>query len=449
MSLESDFVTNNKKDMTESFLHYLWKYRMLNPGLAAVSGETITILYPGDHNRDGGPDFINARIRIGETVWAGNVEIHVSGSDWYRHNHQSDNAYDNIILHVVYNNDVVVTDRRNNPVTTLVVQGSFPVKIFERYEGLLRNRLWIPCEKLIGGLDPVHFERWAPSLAVERLEEKTGIIRKSWEECRNGWNEAFWRNLARCFGFKINASPFEMLAETLPLKILVKHRNSLFQLEALLYGQSGMLAEKFRDPYPVSLSKEFKFLGKKCSLQPLPGFLWQFLRLRPSNFPTVRIAQLAALIYTYEDLLGLVLGADTPGAIHEAFGIRASEYWDDHFMFDRGSVNHPKMLGSSSINLLILNFIIPFFFFYGKERGKPVYKEKGMQWLELIEGESNAEIGRLKKLGLAVDHALHTQALIQLKSRYCNRKRCLECRLFPWFFNHKGALRMSQSNTKK
>lgn len=421
--------------MTENFLHYLWKYRVLKSGLASSSGEPITILHPGEHNHDAGPDFINARIRIGETVWAGNVEIHVAGSDWYKHDHESDDAYNNVILHVVYNNDIVVTDRKNRPVATLVLQGAFPMEVLERYEDFLRNRLWIPCEKLIPSISPVHFDRWAPALVVERLEERTGIIRKSWEQCRYDWNENFYRNLARCFGFKINVPPFEMLAETLPLKILVKHRTKLFQLEALLFGQSGMLAGKFNDSYPRSLAEEFRFLKKKYSLQPVPVFMWQFLRLRPSNFPTIRIAQFAALIFSTDDLFDIVLKATSLDAIRKVFAVRASEYWDDHYIFDRPSSKKPKLLGSGSVNLLILNFIIPFLFFYGNERGQEVYKEKGLRWLEQLEGETNAETERWKKLGMTVEYALHTQALMQLKSKYCSRKRCLDCRLFPNFFS--------------
>jgi hypothetical protein len=233
--------------MTENFLHYLWKYRMLNSGLKTVMGDSIDILHPGEHNHDSGPDFINARVRIGDTVWAGNVEIHVSGSDWYKHNHPDDEAYDTIILHVVYIHDVVAEDRKGRPFPTLVLEGAYPERIFEKYDQLLRNRLWIPCEKLLPRTDPAHFTRWAPALALERLEEKTEVIRKSWESCRHDWNETFYWMLARSFGFKINASPFEMLAESLPYKIVVKHRLNLFQLEALLFGQSGMLNEEFSD----------------------------------------------------------------------------------------------------------------------------------------------------------------------------------------------------------
>jgi hypothetical protein len=415
--------------MTEEFLHYLWKYRLLDPELRTVSGEPLVVLHPGEHNRDGGPDFFNARVKINGTTWAGNVEIHVKASGWYKHRHQSDPAYDNVILHTVYEDDADIFRRSEEKIPTLVMKGHFPGYIYERYRDFQENINWIPCQAMIAGLDPFIFEQWIPALAVERLEEKNVLLKKSLEASKYDWEETFYRNLSRSFGFRINAQPFELLARSLPWKLLQKHRDSLFQLEALLFGQAGMLEQDFKEEYPSLLKKEYLFLKEKYSLQGIPCSLWKFLRLRPSNFPAIRIAQLACLIHQARDLFIPILESRDPGEMTDLFNVQASGYWDTHFLFGKWSAPKPKLLGIGSIRLVIVNLVVPFLFLYGEVKALPHYKEKGLSFLELLPPESNADLSRWAEIGIPAPDALHTQGLLQLKSLYCDKKRCLECRI--------------------
>jgi hypothetical protein len=418
--------------MTEEFLHYLWQYRLFDPDLVTDNGEPLTILHPGTHNPDGGPDFFNSRIRIGATLWAGNVEIHVKASDWFSHRHQDDPAYDNVILHVVYENDVPVTDRSNGVIPALTLRGMFPGGIYERYQSFRQNQSRIPCSQLIGGVPVIHFNQWAPALVTERLEGKTSHIRRSLETCSWNWNEVFYQSLFRAFGFKINALPFELLAKSVPFRILQKHRNSQFQLEALLFGQAGMLTGEFTEEYPQRLLKEYEFLKGKYNLAPIGPGLWKYLRLRPSNFPTIRIAQVCALLQRAEDLLSAMLDLNRPEEFRDLFLVAASGYWDSHFTFGRISGSRPRHLGAESAMLIVLNLAVPFLFLYGKEKGIPRVTDTCFSLLENIPGEINSITATWKELGMPVASALETQALLQLKLNYCDRRRCLECRIGAW-----------------
>jgi len=422
-------VEFNSNIMNEEFLHYLWKYRLLEPDLWTVSGEPLVVLHPGEQNTDGGPDFFNARIRLGGTIWAGNVEIHVNSSDWFRHKHQNDPAYDNVILHAVFENDAEVTLRENKELPTLVMKGTFPDTIYDRYRNFLDNRRWIPCAAVIGSMDPFLFEQYLPVVAVERLEERTRILKHSLEACQYDWDEAFYRNLARAFGFRINSEPFEMLAKSLPWKTLQKYRTNLFRLEALFFGQAGMLERNFTEVYPLLLQEEYRFMKEKHGLKPVPPGIWKFLRLRPGNFPTIRIAQLAGLIHQSDDLFGAVLRTNDPGELTDLFDVEASSFWSEHFIFEKLSVKNPKNLGISAARLLIVNLVVPFLFLYGEMKAQPACKEKGLSLLELLPAELNSEITKWKETGIPVTDALHSQALLHLKGNYCDKKKCLECRI--------------------
>ncbi len=415
--------------MNEEFLHYLWKHRLLEPELRTVSGEPLTIIHPGEHNKDGGPDFFNARLKINGTTWAGNVEIHVRSSAWYKHRHQHDPSYDNVILHIVYENDVDVKRRSEEKIPTLVMKGHFPGYIWERYRDFQENMHWIPCEAVINDADPYILEQWIPSLAVERLEEKILPMRRGLEETKFDWEETFYRNLAASFGFRINAHPFGLLARSLPWKLLQKHRTSLFQLEALVFGQAGLLGRDFMEDYPRLLQQEYRFLKEKYGLNEIPGSLWKSLRLRPSNFPAVRLAQFACLIWSSKDLFNSVLRSTDSREMNDLFGVQASGYWDTHFLFGKMSIPKPKFLGIDSIRLLTVNFVVPFLFLYGDAKGIPSFKEKGIAFLEDLPPENNAVINHWMETGLFSQNAMYTQALLQLKSHYCDKKRCLECRI--------------------
>lgn len=415
--------------MTEEFIIWLWQHRCLDPVLFLDSGEELTVLSTGTRNTDGGPDFFNARIRWGNTIWAGNIEIHVRASDWFRHGHQNDPAYNNTILHVVLEPDASVTTSAGNLIPVLVIKDRYPSDIYERFRTIINSTQWVPCARQLQEGNTTVFPLWAPVLAVEKLIQNSDTINHLWEQALFNWDESFYRRMAWCFGFRVNNTAFEMLARSLPLKIIQKNATELPQVEALLFGQAGMLEENFSEEYPLFLQSEYKHLRSKYNLQPFTGLHWQYLRMRPSNFPTIRISQWANLLHqTGGKFFTIMEHGDIPSVFREA-NVTTSEYWYNHYLFEKSSVFTRKALGRESTNLLMINGIVPFLFFYGLEKDDTASREKALGLLEQIDEENNAVIREWKSLGLTCKNALHSQALLFLKKHYCDRKRCLECRI--------------------
>ena len=415
--------------MNEEFLQFIWEHGLFNRNnLLTIDGKPAEVIHVGQPNTDSGPDFFNARIRIGETTWAGNVEIHQKSSHWYRHHHNVDAAYDNVILHVVETFDLPVKVK-NHELPTLVI--SYPSELLKNYEQLLKSERWIACEDKLSEVDPFILRFWFSSLMIERLQSKTGDILVLLEQNKNNWNDTFYQLLARNFGMKTNALPFELLARSLPLQILSKHKNDLFQTEALLFGQSGLLNESlFGDDYFLSLRKEYSFLYKKYGLSGIESHLWKFMRLRPINFPTIRIAQLAALINHSSALFSRVLEIENLGELRKLFDVSASEYWDTHYNFNKISKdNHRKTLGESAFNNLVINTVVPILFVYGDQHMDQAMKDRALVLLENLAPESNQIIRKWNSLGIECRSAFETQALLQLKNSYCTDKKCLNCQL--------------------
>lgn len=413
--------------MTEDFLHYLWKYSLLDQPLLLNNGERCQVIKAGTHNSHAGPDFLDARIRIGETLWAGNVEIHINASDWYHHEHQKDDAYDNVILHVVFVEDKTVRRKSGEAIPTLELSGKFDTMLLRRYQTLMENKSWVACESLINTVDRMTQNAWLDRVLVERLEKRTREIAERLEFNKGDWAETFYQVLARNFGFRVNALPMELLARSLPVNVLAKHMDQPEQIEALLFGQSGLLAGKSRDRYFVQLKSEYLFLQKKYSLEPMDQHLWRFLRLRPSNFPTIRISQFSALIFRSSHLLSKVLSIDSVTELSDLFQCSASDYWTDHYTFGKLKKGKPKRLGKSGITLILINTVIPFLFAYGQQKGKADYTDRALKFLEKLPGESNSIIQQWAKFGLNTRSAFQTQALLELKRNYCDHKRCLQC----------------------
>jgi len=415
--------------MNEEFLQFIWEHGLFNRNnLLTIDGKPAEVIHVGQPNTDSGPDFFNARIRIGETTWAGNVEIHQKSSHWYRHHHNVDAAYDNVILHVVETFDLPVKVK-NHELPTLVI--SYPSELLKNYEQLLKSERWIACEDKLSEVDPFILRFWFSSLMIERLQSKTGDILVLLEQNKNNWNDTFYQLLARNFGMKTNALPFELLARSLPLQILSKHKNDLFQTEALLFGQSGLLNESLLgDDYFLSLRKEYSFLYKKYGLSGIESHLWKFMRLRPINFPTIRIAQLAALINHSSALFSRVLETENLGELRKLFDVSASEYWDTHYNFNKISKdNHRKTLGESAFNNLVINTVVPILFVYGDQHMDQAMKDRALALLENLAPESNQIIRKWNSLGIECRSAFETQALLQLKNSYCTDKKCLNCQL--------------------
>ncbi len=414
--------------MKEDFLHYLWRMRKFNHvALKTTNGEPLTIQATGEHNLDAGPDFSNARIRIGDMLWAGNVEIHVNASEWYAHKHQEDKAYDSVVLHVVFEEDKPVFRNNGERIPCLEIKKRIPPKISKIYRKLLRDETWIPCQHHFSKVKEITKNLWLDRLLVERLENKTTDIIRSLEINKNNWEETFYQFLARGFGVKVNTEPFEQLARSLPLLILGKHKNSLFQLEALLFGQAGMLEIDFKDDYPIRLQKEYNFLKKKYNLQSIHSESWKYMRMRPANFPSIRIAQFATLVYQSSHLFSKILAVQNVKEIEHMFEVKISNYWQTHYVFDKPSIKRKKSLGKNSIHLLIINTIAPFLFLYGKSIDRESLKEKALELLEELQSEKNTIINEWRKLGMNPSSAYQSQALLHLKKNYCDKKNCLNC----------------------
>ena len=415
--------------MKEEFLQFIWKHDLFTKdNLKTTDGKKIEIITTGQANSDSGPDFLNARIRIGETIWAGNIEIHQKSSHWYRHRHNTDAAYGNVILHVVELNDSPVLIK-SQPLPTLEI--SYPAEILENYEQLLKSERWIACEDKLAEVDPFILRFWFSSLMIERLESKTSDILDILQRNKNNWNETFYQLLARNFGMKTNALPFEMLAKSLPLQILSKHKNDLFQIEALLFGQSGLLNESLLgDDYFLSLRKEYSYLYKKYGLSGIESHIWKFMRLRPINFPTIRIAQLAMLIHHSSNLFSRILETKDLAELRKLFDVSASAYWDNHYRFNKISEeDRQKVLGETAFNNLVINTIAPLLFVYGDQHLDQAMKDRALLLLEKLAPESNQIIRKWKDLGIESRTAFETQALLQLKNKYCDHKKCLNCQL--------------------
>ena len=419
--------------MKEEFLHYLWKYSLYyKDRLVDPDGNLIEVIHPGEYNRDSGPDFFNARIRVDGTEWAGNVEIHTKASHFENHGHNRDHAFDNVILHIVAEADKRVKNANGEEVLTAGIE--FDNTLFEKYIDLVNNPFVIACQGEIEKLEKFFIRHWLNSLAIERLQEKSQSILKIFSETGNDWEETFYRTLTRYFGFRVNTEPFEMLATALPFKIIRKHIDNRFQIESLLFGTSGMLDEglfknAIRDDYYKDLLREYKILSAKYSLKPVHGWLWKFSKLRPVNFPTIRISQLAAMLSVTGGLFSKVVEAKSIKSLRKVFEVSASEYWNDHYVFGKKSRRTSKSSGTVASDILLINAVITVIFVYGKCHDNHEVCERAITFLDEINAEENTIITDWEKVGIKAGSAFDSQALIQLRNEYCRKRRCLDCRI--------------------
>jgi hypothetical protein len=414
--------------MKEEFIHFLWKYRLFDvSNLKTTKGLPVRVINPGVHNLDSGPDFFASQIEIDGTLWAGNVEIHINSSDWVKHGHQKDPAYNNIILHVVMNHDAEILDNKENPLPEIEMRNHFDYGIFHRYERILSSKTWVPCEKYMGEVSPVILMNWLNRLLVERLENKAVEIKKFYSYFENSWEQTFYFFLARNFGFKVNAMPFALLAQQTPYNIFGKIKNDLTMIEALLFGQAGMLNEDFKEAYPSLLKKEYQFLQHKFNLNPIDKSLWKFGKMRPSNFPTIRITQFARLIFQSTGLFSKLIESKSLIEIQGVLSASCSPYWVDHYLFDKATAKKTKSLGLDAISGIIINTVVPLKFVYGSETFKPEIRDEAMALLSELPPEHNSIVSNFSKIGITPSNAGDSQALIELKKYYCTPKKCLHC----------------------
>lgn len=414
----------------EDFLQYVWKFRLFDQkDLRSTDGEVVEVISPGSLNTNAGPDFQDAKIKIGDTLWAGAAELHVASSDWKKHGHITDKAYENVILHVVYKDDEPVYRINGTKVPTIVLDARISPELYHRYHNLVfGDKRFIPCEATIGKLDGILIENWLTRVLIERLQNRSTALMQTLESNKGDWEKTFYQYLAANFGFKINALPFELLARSLPQSILGKHKNDPMQIEALIFGQAGFLTDDLQDEYPRKLKQEYDFLQKKYKLRPIEKHLWKFLRLRPLNFPTVRLAQFAALVSRSNHLLSKVLDTREPEALFKLFDdIEVNPYWHDHYQFDKPSKRVSKQMGQASINVLLLNTLALFLFAYGNYHQSERYVDRCLKLLEHLGVEKNSIIDNFALLGVKVTTAYGSQALLELKKTYCDHKKCLQC----------------------
>lgn len=412
--------------MNENFLAFIWKHRLYHSPLFTIDGKRIDVLSPGIENPDAGPDFFNAQVRIEQMTWVGNVEIHNKASDWYSHKHQTDPAFNNTVLHVVYDSNRNVMTNVGYTVPQLELRSFLAKDPVESYQKMMETLHWIPCEYGICDLDDIIVEKMLERCLLERFEDKTAYVEEILGRWNGDWMQAFFILLARAFGTRVNATAFELMAQATPVSLVLKNADNLNALEALLFGQAGMLSEQFNDDYPQNLYKEYHYMKHKYNLTTIPYSCWKFMRIRPTGFPTVRISQLAAFYNKNHKQLSSFLSSPSTDFLLEALKVKASCYWDDHLKFDVPSNHSEKTIGKDTINGLIINAVAPASFTYLRN-SQPGKAASIPDILYNLPPENNNVIRKWNKIAPHAVSAGHTQAILQLKKNYCDEKKCLNC----------------------
>jgi hypothetical protein len=414
---------------TEGFIQFIWKHRLYDKkSLCTACGQKLEVLDPGEQNPHAGPDFFNARIRLDQMVWAGNVEIHPCASDWYKHGHHLDPAYNNVILHVVGDFDTDVTNSLGRRIQTMVP--AYPQKLIRRYTILKRSDSWLPCGDYIRSIPIQRLKPWLHALHTDRISQKSMRMEEILHASGKDLNEAFYRALAHGYGIPINTLPFDLLAKKIPMRILLENRYSISDLEAILFGHSGLLFPA-RDlgPYPSSLWNRYTGIRSSFTEKPVPRHLWRFLRLRPPSFPTLRISQFASLLCERIPLAESILESSSIGELEQVFRTGASEYWTNHYLFGLTSPPLAKYPGDHFVSTLIINIIVPFLKALDKYTGHGYRVKLAGKILEKLKAESNQIIKNWGIFGIGADNAMESQALLQLYHYYCKQKRCLDCQI--------------------
>lgn len=414
--------------MKENLLHFVWKLKLFSTSLLkSTNGEVIEIISAGTANLDSGPDFLNAKLVINNQLWAGNVEIHLNSSDWYVHNHENDENYDSVILHVVWEHTVDVFRKTNETIATLELKNYISKELLNNYQQLFsKKRNWINCEKDIASIDPFIFTNWLERLYVERLEKKAEQIQNNVTKLNNNWEAALFVLLAKNFGLKINSEAFMNFANSFDFSIARKVSNNLEQLEALFFGQAGLLSNDYESEYFEKLKKEYNFLKVKFQLIPISNGQVQFFRLRPNNFPTIRLSQLAMVYHRHQNLFSKIIETETIKEFYELFDEATSNFWETHYTFETSSKKSVKKITKPFIDLLLVNTIIPVKFLYLKNLGTNDLSSV-LPIIAHIKPEKNTIISKFNELKIKSNTAFETQALLQLKNEYCNKQLCLSC----------------------
>jgi hypothetical protein len=462
--------------MSEELFQHIWQFRLFTQsGLSTLEGDPVQIDHPGQLNRHAGPDFTAARIRIGNTLWVGNVELHLKTSDWFRHGHQYNVQYRNVVLHIVFEHDVAGENTHGIPI--LELRYCIPKLLLQRYEWLRQSRAFVPCAGSVAEVPPLVWTGWKDRLLIERLEQRADAMKVWLLQTQYDWEEVCYRALARGAGMPVNGETFLELVRSLPYKMLLRHQHNLLQLEALLFGQAGMLegengdladddrelkrediallGKKNRstggdevdlirqsavdhrimgtgketetpDNYMMYLQQEYAYLRHKYKLVPMDGQRWKWLRMRPASFPTMKIAALAGLLHRHTHLFSAILDAADVPALVKLLDVALSGYWQTHYRFGK-PVARTRMPGRRAVHNMLINTVLPLLYVYGREKKDSYYQEKAVTLMRQLPPEDNHLIRAWKTLHVGAGSAGETQALLQLKQTYCEEKRCLHC----------------------
>ena len=412
----------------EQLLHYVWKHKIFPlKELKTTTGQQVEVIDTGLANTDAGPDFFNAKLKLDGVLWIGNIEIHERSSDWFKHGHHADAGYNSVILHIASEIDTEIS--RSNGERIPQIQLICPEAVRTNYKELLETDSYPPCYRTLPSLPPFTAHSWMTALQMERFEQKATLLNERLKRCQGNWEDAFFITLARNFGFGLNGDAFETWAHRLPFRAVDKHRNDLFQIEAIFFGQAGILEDSDGDGYYLRLKKEYTYLQHKFGLIPMDASLWRFLRLRPANFPHIRIAQLACLYHRAYGLLSRIMETETLQGVRDILKGGTSEYWLTHYTFGGSSPSRPKTLSNTSLDLLIINTVVTFLYAYGLHKGNRVLCARAGSFLEELKAENNYITRMWEQCGMKASNAADSQALIQLKKEYCDKKKCLYCRI--------------------
>ena len=412
----------------EQLLHYVWKHKIFPlKELKTTTGQQVEVIDTGLANTDAGPDFFNAKLKLDGVLWIGNIEIHERSSDWFKHGHHADAGYNSVILHIASEIDTEIS--RSNGERIPQIQLICPEAVRTNYKELLETDSYPPCYRIIPSLPPFTAHSWMTALQMERFEQKATLLNERLKRCQGNWEDAFFITLARNFGFGLNGDAFETWAHRLPFRAVDKHRNDLFQIEAIFFGQAGILEDSDGDGYYLRLKKEYTYLQHKFGLIPMDAYLWRFLRLRPANFPHIRIAQLACLYHRAYGLLSRIMETETLQGVRDILKGGTSEYWLTHYTFGGSSPSRQKTLSNTSLDLLIINTVVTFLYAYGLHKGNRVLCARAGSFLEELKAENNYITRMWEQCGMKASNAADSQALIQLKKEYCDKKKCLYCRI--------------------
>lgn len=415
--------------INEEFLCYVWQHGLYDMETCRLSDNSIfSVEKVGLRNTDAGPDFENAAIRMGDITWCGQVEVHCKASDWFKHAHEQNKVYDNIVLHVVYQNDVEVKRSNGEPIPTLELRGKINKAVLKEYLLFMEEQTLIPCASHIAEVDLLRRNMWIERLAIERLESKTEMIHKLLSESLGDWKECLYKVIAGAFGLRLNMQPFEWVARSLPLNVVEQYKCNLLQIEALLFGQAGFLEEVPKgDEYAEDIQQRYKVLQKKHHLKPLEDHVWSYFRLRPQAFPHIRLSQFAYLLSHFDDLYNNLMSATSVKQLYPLLQAEASEYWQLHYMFGRELSSKTKKVGQAIQDVWIINAVVPYMFVYGAINEKEEYERRALDILREMKCENNNVVRMFEEMGIFAHNAYEGQALLHLKRTYCDYRRCLQC----------------------